>query len=265
MLKEAPSQASAQPAEHAVLAQLERVLASRAFRSSPRLSKLLRYTVETALQGNLAALKEYVLGIEVFDRPPTFDPRLDSIVRVEARRLRAKLENYRTCEGRWDPVVIWFQRGDYCPKFTLQSEFAPADASAGQRHEADIAREQHALAVEMAGLISWEWEVPNGRTSWPAGFVNPMRPHLATARVSPAEFWMRVHPDDRERVAENIEAAVAASTDFEIHHRYRVGDDFLAMVSKGQVFPGHAPRVAGLTMQTAVSPRRISVASCALT
>ena len=77
----------------AVRAPLERVLASPLFSASERLSRFLRFAVEQVLEGHGDRLKEYVLGVEVFDRDERYDPRLDSIVRVEARRLRSSWQS----------------------------------------------------------------------------------------------------------------------------------------------------------------------------
>jgi CheY-like chemotaxis protein len=96
--------------------QLDRILNSERFQKSPQLSRFLRFCVEQTLLGNQDKLKEIILGIEVFRREP-FDPRLDPIVRVEARRLRSKLDEYYAAEGSGDAVVISFQRGDYIPRF----------------------------------------------------------------------------------------------------------------------------------------------------
>ena len=82
-----------------VRAALDHVLASQTFVNSGRLSRMLRFVVERTLDGQGDQLKEYLLGVEVFDRPSEYDPRLDSIVRVEARRLRAKLSEY--LRDRW--------------------------------------------------------------------------------------------------------------------------------------------------------------------
>ncbi len=89
---------------------------------------MLRFVVERTLDGQGDQLKEYLLGVEVFDRPPEYDPRLDSIVRVEARRLRAKLAEYYDAEGAGDVLRIRLAKGGYAPTF----ERAPAPgASAG--------------------------------------------------------------------------------------------------------------------------------------
>ena len=64
-----------------------------------------------------AKLKEYSIAVEVFHRPDDFDPRLDSIVRVEARRLRATVERYYETEGTQDRTIIRYRRGNYIPAF----------------------------------------------------------------------------------------------------------------------------------------------------
>lgn len=101
----------------AVRGQLERILNSKAFARSPRISRFLSFVVEQTLAGQENKLKEYLLGVEVFGRLDSFDPRIDSIVRVEARRLRYKLEKYYEHEGPSDPVLIQFRKGCYVPAF----------------------------------------------------------------------------------------------------------------------------------------------------
>ncbi|MDQ3439201.1 MAG: hypothetical protein M3478_02485, partial [Planctomycetota bacterium] len=105
-----------------VRAQLERVLAADTFANAGRISRLLRYVVDRTLAGEADQLKEYVVGTEVFDRGDAYDPRLDSIVRVEARRLRAKLEDYYQGPGKDDPLVITVPRGSYVPAFALRPD-----------------------------------------------------------------------------------------------------------------------------------------------
>ena len=79
--------------------------------------RFLRLIVNRALSGDTSGLKEYVIGTEVFDKIGTFDPRIDSIVRVEARRLRQKLETYYRGEGHQDSVLIELKPGTYVPVF----------------------------------------------------------------------------------------------------------------------------------------------------
>jgi hypothetical protein len=93
--------------------QLARILQSPFFANAPSLNRFLTYLVEQMLAGNPKPLNEYSLGIDVFDRGETFDPATDTIVRVQARRLRSKLEKYYASEGQADPIVIELPRGQY--------------------------------------------------------------------------------------------------------------------------------------------------------
>jgi hypothetical protein len=74
--------------------QLERILNSASLVTSPSLSRFLRYIVEETLAGRGAAIREFTLGVHVFDRGDDFNPRLDPIVRVQARNLRARVAKY---------------------------------------------------------------------------------------------------------------------------------------------------------------------------
>jgi serine/threonine-protein kinase len=111
-----------------VRSALEKLLASDQFSGSPRLARFLRFAVEKTLAGEGGDLKEYLLGTEVFDRGADFDPRIDPIVRVEARRLRSKLKDYYELDGRDDPHRIVFRKGSYTPSF----ESAPSPQVPGR-------------------------------------------------------------------------------------------------------------------------------------
>jgi adenylate cyclase len=116
-----------------VRAALDRLLAAPEFVNAARLSRFLRFAVEKALAGGGAELKEYLLGVEVFDRGQDFDPRLDPIVRVEAGRLRGKLQEYYECGGQSDPVRIVFRKGSYAPSFEAATPAATPTTSRSQR------------------------------------------------------------------------------------------------------------------------------------
>ena len=98
-----------------ILDELKRVLYSPAFLHSHRIRRFLEFVVEESLAGRQHRLKEYVIGIEVFGRVDSFDPRVDSIVRVEARRLRGKLQEYYAAEGIGDHIRIRLRKGSYVP------------------------------------------------------------------------------------------------------------------------------------------------------
>jgi TolB-like protein len=121
------------PAPDHVRTQLERLLASPIFTGSARLRRFLEFVVEKSLAGEGDRLKEYVIGVEVFDRDAQYDPRVDSIVRVEAARLRAKLTEYYQGEGRDDAVVLTLPKGGYAPVIRLEERVVPTlpAASAG--------------------------------------------------------------------------------------------------------------------------------------
>jgi hypothetical protein len=114
---------------------LERVLASDEFATSAQLSRFLRYIVENGLPGvaglpgGADLLKESVVGVAVFKRGPSYDPKTDPIVRVEARRLRSRLQAYYENGGSSDPVRISLPKGAYAPAFEL-IETAPAEMPA---------------------------------------------------------------------------------------------------------------------------------------
>ena len=105
------------PDAGSVRAQLRRILASSEFAASDRMSRFLRIAVTETLAGRTDDLKEYRLGLEVFDRQESFDPGADPIVRVEARRLRSKLAKYYDSHGRYDDIVVELPKGGYVPLF----------------------------------------------------------------------------------------------------------------------------------------------------
>jgi len=156
-----------------VRGQLDRLLASEVFAGSARLSRFLRYVVERTLAGEGDRLKEYAVGVDVFDRDDAYDPRLDSLVRVEAGRLRTKLSEYYAGAGTADPVIIRLPRGTYAPRFEERATALPDDAppAAGVRSPA---RRRAAWAVAAAAILL------AFLAAWPLGLVprreDPARP-----------------------------------------------------------------------------------------
>lgn len=101
---------------------LDKIFASKYFKRSTRLTRFLRFLVSRTLDGAATELKEYVIGIEVFDRNEDYDPRLDPIVRVEARRLRLKLRQYYEGEGVSDDLTIQIPDRGYAPIFARRKQ-----------------------------------------------------------------------------------------------------------------------------------------------
>jgi len=114
--------------------QLAKILASESFSRSDRSSRFLRFIVEHVLDGKTEPLKEYVIGVEVFDKEESFDPRVDAIVRVEAGRLRTRIKEYYGEEGRSHPVRIELAKRGYVPVFRyLPSEVGDSRSTEPQR------------------------------------------------------------------------------------------------------------------------------------
>ncbi len=98
-------------------AHLTRIFASKSFRQADRLKRFLSFIVKETIAGRGERLKEFVVGVEVFGKDDSFDPRNDPIVRVQARRLRAQLARYYREEGQDDELVIELPKGGYAPNF----------------------------------------------------------------------------------------------------------------------------------------------------
>jgi hypothetical protein len=97
--------------------QVEKLAGSSVLHGSESLCKLLRYLAHHALEHPGTPLKEYQIATEEFGRPPAFDPAVDSMVRVQAGRLRSKMAEYYSGEGAEDPVRIELPKGTYTLAF----------------------------------------------------------------------------------------------------------------------------------------------------
>jgi hypothetical protein len=99
------------------LAQIEKLVSSHVLHGSESLCKLLRYLAKHALDHPGTPIKEYQIATEVFGRSDDFDPQLDSMVRVQAGRLRGKLAEYYGASGADDAVVVDLPKGTYVIAF----------------------------------------------------------------------------------------------------------------------------------------------------
>lgn len=117
-----------------VQSHLEKVVLSAEMRRSKKLCQFLRFTVEEVLKGHGSELKEYAIGVGVFRRGREFDTGADPIVRVQARRLRSKLEQYYRVEGFAEPMRIEYPVGSYSPVF-VHRPTPPAPSAPASRRE----------------------------------------------------------------------------------------------------------------------------------
>jgi TolB-like protein/tetratricopeptide (TPR) repeat protein len=114
---------SASPAfPEVVRNEVAKILSSQQFAQAGRLSRFLKFTVTETLAGHADDLKEYAIGTAVFDRRESFDPRTDSIVRVQAVALRARLKKYYATDGVNDPIIIEYKKGSYAPVLRYRSD-----------------------------------------------------------------------------------------------------------------------------------------------
>ncbi len=114
------------PTPDEVRTELAKVQSSDPFVRSERIKRLLTFLVESLLAGNQDFLKESIIGVEVFDRAPSYDCKQDPVVRVEMRRLRSKLSEYYLHAGKSDALVIWLDKGSYVPTLSKRAVDVPA-------------------------------------------------------------------------------------------------------------------------------------------
>ena len=100
-------------AEEISRVEIERILQSDTFRASDAVRRLLRFLAEKAIAGEADQLKEYTIGLDAFGKPPSYDPRTDAIVRLQAGRLRQKLAEYYRTEGKDDAVIVDLPKGHF--------------------------------------------------------------------------------------------------------------------------------------------------------
>ena len=131
---------------------LDSLLAAPEFATSGRKSQLLRYLVEQTLTGKASQVNEYGIGLDVFERPASFDPRIDSVVRAEISRLRNKLKDYYDDTGRLDPIVIELPPRGYVPRFTFRPSNPAPGAVADAADQKPAGRNRPRTWVWIAGL-----------------------------------------------------------------------------------------------------------------
>lgn len=218
--------------EEAVLREhLDRILESPGFQNSDRLSRFLRFTVEAAIRGERDQIKEYLIGREVFDRGDEYDPRLDPIVRVEARRLRKKLDEYYAATPP-NSLRIDFPKGSYAPDFksVQDAELPVALVTPTMSRRVTwqwIAGGVAALVLAGAAAVLWK---PAAQPSGPLIAIVPAR------WIWKAEDFPAIRHD--EQLAELLGASlVRRRAPFRVIawpqlQKYRTGDPKLETITK---------------------------------
>jgi len=138
-----------------VEAALEQIVSWPGLSRSPQLAKFLSYIVRAKLRGDEASIKAYSIAVDVFGRPPSFDPQTDPIVRVQARRLRAALDEFYAGEGAASPVRISLPVGRYVPEFTVVGESEPESDGANTPFLSPAPFPEVRARRTRAGLSDW--------------------------------------------------------------------------------------------------------------
>jgi eukaryotic-like serine/threonine-protein kinase len=153
------------PDPEAMRLLVDRIAASKLFAHAPQRVQFLRFTVEETICGRGAALKEYCIGVQAFGRSADFDPKIDTSVRVQAGRVRAKLKEYFESEGASEPIVIDYPLGSYIPDFHLRDNapgptLAPSRASRRVWLSIGIGSAVLVLALGVRAARTWGESAP---------------------------------------------------------------------------------------------------------
>ena len=135
----------------AIRAQVERILQNKNLRLSEVQRRLFSYLADKSLSGEADGLKEYTLGLDAFGKPPSYDPRQESVVRMHVARLRQKLADYYRIEGVNDPILVELPKGGFKVTFLPRS---PDPQIPGGVIEALLARWRRPEAALAAALLA---------------------------------------------------------------------------------------------------------------
>jgi adenylate cyclase len=220
------------PGRAEIEAVLERILASRILAASPRQQALLRHIAIETLEGHGDRLKEFSLAVDVFGRPPTFDPRIDSIVRVQASRLRSQLADYYAKDGAAETVQIAIPAGGYLATFSRVTP-APRRAAVSTTRTAapDVTAGEPPLYKTAAGPA----KADNPRTSLAAGKPWLLPLILGAASLALLVLILVVGSLGGRRTSDNDVLAVRPSgpTIFVTQYQLIAGPEFAATLRNG--------------------------------
>lgn len=179
-----------------LLEQINRLVGSHALHGSESLCKLLRYLAKHAVDHPGTPIKEFQIATEVFGRSADFDPQLDSMVRVQAGRLRSKLTEYYSADGLEDPIVVELPKGTYVLSFHHRNPSGTKPNAAGvngvvDKDSLEKSTERRwgieviSLSIFLAAAITVIVWLLATRTTAPVGLANESEPVPAAFRV----FW----------------------------------------------------------------------------
>ncbi len=132
--------------------QVQRIVQSQAFRTSEVHRNLLQYLAEKSLSGTADALKEYTVGLDVFAKPESYDPRQESVVRMHVGRLRQKLAEYYRSEGVDDPIFVDVPKGGF--KVTFETREIRPEPVAPVAEEAPAPAKNKRVEIILGALLA---------------------------------------------------------------------------------------------------------------
>lgn len=167
-----------------VRGQLDRILASAAFADAERATSFLRFVVNRVLERRAGEIKETVIAVEALGRSPSFDPKSDPIVRVEARRLRDRLDSYYRREGADDPVVVSLPKGGYVPEF---SDRQRTESPSSTKQSTALLRTGWALFAVAALPLVWIYfhKAPESGSGFRLSILPPANTAFESFAISP--------------------------------------------------------------------------------
>jgi hypothetical protein len=141
--------------------EVDRILRSETFRNSESQRRLFGYLADKSLAGESENLKEFTIGVDVFGKSSSYDPQQDASVRIQAGKLRQKIEEYYRTEGASDPVVVTFPKGRF--KLTFEDRSPEASKESGRSWRVAALALGAVLAVV---LVGWWTTATSARSDW---------------------------------------------------------------------------------------------------
>ena len=138
----------------AIRAQVERILQNKNLRLSEVQRRLFSYLADKSLSGEADGLKEYTLGLDAFGKPPSYDPRQESVVRMHVARLRQKLADYYRIEGVNDPILVELPKGGFKVTFLPRSPDPQIPGGVIEALLRHWRRPEAALAAALLALVA---------------------------------------------------------------------------------------------------------------
>jgi TolB-like protein/Flp pilus assembly protein TadD len=195
-----------------VRSELERILQSRMFWHADGLSHFLRHVVEETLAGRGNDIKEYSIGLAVFGRGVSFDPKADTIVRVQARRLRAKLAEFYAQSDSAGPLIIELPKGAYVPVFTSRERPADEERTADSLNHVSSAKQVRGRRrVALAGAVAILCALATGSILlFQRRASRPAPPHIFEA-IAVLPFEMLSSGPDQQFLADGLTETLITS------------------------------------------------------